>query len=86
MQLLSVACARNVHLFEYSEEDENRLVHVANIPQPDVTQLAFVDYILVMVQEKPAEEQVKLLCYDPEAEAVEAETTIARAADQKVQI
>ena len=50
VQLLSVACLTNVHIFEYSEEEENSLTHVAKIEKADIEQLIFVGYYLVMQQ------------------------------------
>ena len=66
VQLVSVACMTQVHVFEYTEEEEQSLNHVAVIPNPDITQLVFVDYILVMVQD--LKDHIKIVCWDPDTE------------------
>jgi WD40 repeat protein len=37
VQLLGVACVDTVHIFEYTEEDENSLAHVTKIEQSNVS-------------------------------------------------
>ena len=77
VQLLGVACVDTVHIFEYTEEDENSLAHVTKIEQANVSQLVFVEYILTMVQEqKDSETEVKILCFDLESEDIKGTTQI----------
>lgn len=70
VQLFSVSCMTSVHVFEYSEEEENSLTHVATIPVAEVTQLLFVDYILVMVQ--PGERCINFNSWDPDSEGIKS--------------
>ena len=66
VMLVSVACMTQVHVFEYTEEEEQSLAHVATIPNPDITEIVFVDYILVMVQD--LKDHIKIMCWDPDTE------------------
>jgi hypothetical protein len=79
VQLLGVACVDTVHIFEYTEEDENSLAHVTKIEQANVSQLVFVEYILTMVQEqKDSATEVKILCFDLESEDIKGTTQIEK--------
>jgi hypothetical protein len=68
VQLLGVVCVDSVHIFEYSEEEEqeNSLSHVLCIHQSNVTQIVFVDYHIIMERKVKGENKVELLCYDPD--------------------
>jgi len=74
VQLFSVSCLTSVHVFEYSEEEENSLTHVANIPIEGATQLLFVGYILVIVQS--GDNCINFKSWDPDSEGVKAQLTL----------
>ena len=66
VQLVGVACRCNVHVFEYSEEADNSLVHMANVPVKDINQLVFVESMLVMLKKEGS--NLIVSCYIPEEE------------------
>lgn len=84
VQLLSVACLTNVHIFEYSEEEENSLTHVAKIEKADIEQLIFVGYYLVMQQNLKEQKQIQIMCYDPDSEETKGSTLIDASKCEKV--
>jgi hypothetical protein len=87
VQLLGVAMEDAVHIFEYSEEEEQSLVHVKRIQTADVKVMIFVEYFLVMVQDKGADEMV-IACSDLDEDQVKATHAVAKPApdsDFKIQ-
>ena len=51
VMLVSVSLRTNVHVFEYTEEEEMPLSHIACVSSANITSLVFVDYNLVMIQD-----------------------------------
>lgn len=52
VMLVSVACVTQVHIFEFVEEEERFLNHIAVVKKENITALHFVDYHLIMVQDE----------------------------------
>jgi len=61
---VSVACLRNVHVFEYNEDEDISLGHVANIPIASIDQMVFVEYFLIMAKKEGS--NLVISCYNPE--------------------
>lgn len=70
VQLLGVVCVDAVHIFEYSEDEENSLNHVTCVAQPGVGKIVFVDYHIVMEKQVKGQDAVELLCYDPDGASI----------------
>ena len=51
VMLVSIACKTVVHVFEYLEEDEPCLGHIACVEKANISSLLFVNYHLIMVQD-----------------------------------
>ena len=49
LQLLSIACEDSVHIFDYSDESGFILNHVKKLQIPNVKQLIFDEFTLVMI-------------------------------------
>lgn len=72
VQLLGVAMEDAVHIFEYSEEEEQSLIHVKRIQTADVKVMIFVEYFLVMVQDKDGSDEMVIACSDLDEDQVKA--------------
>jgi hypothetical protein len=86
VQLLGVVCVDAVHIFEYSEDEENSLSHVTCVSQPDVSKLVFVDYHIVMEKKVKNQEMVELLCYDPDGASIKGQLQVEIKSTQKLVI
>jgi len=76
VQLLGVATEDAVHIFEYSEEEEQSLSHVKKIQTGDVKVMIFVEYFLVMVQDKVGSEALVFACSDLEEDEIKASLSV----------
>ena len=76
VQLLGVALDDAVHIFEYSEEEEQSLVHVKKIQTADVKVMIFVEYFLVMVQDKVGSEALVFACSYLEEDEIKASLSV----------
>lgn len=86
VQLLGVVCVDAVHIFEYSEDEENSLSHVTCVPQPGVSKLVFVDYHIVMEKKVKDQDVIELLCYDPDGASIKGQLQIEVNNTQKLVI
>jgi hypothetical protein len=86
VQLLGVVCIDTVHIFEYSEDEENSLSHVTCVAQPDVNKIVFVDYHIVMEKKVKEQDFVELLCYDPDGASIKGQLQIDVNSAQKLVI
>lgn len=80
VQLLGVAMEDAVHIFEYSEEEEQSLLHVKKTQTADVKVMIFVEYFLIMVQDKEGSDELVIACSDLEEDHVKASLAIKRPA------
>lgn len=78
VQLLGVACEDAVHIFEYSEDEEHSLTHVMRLAMLNVKKIAFVEYILVIIQEPPGSDQVIISCSDLDSEEIKSSLTLTK--------
>lgn len=78
VQLLGVAMDDAVHIFEYSEEEEQSLVHVKKIQTADVKVMIFVEYFLVMVQNPAGSQEMVIACSDLDEDEVKATHTVKK--------
>ena len=78
VQLLGVALEDAVHIFEYSEEDGQSLSHVKKIEHADVGLMIFVEYFLVMVQDKAGSQELIFACSDLEEDEIKATLSVQK--------
>lgn len=78
VQLIAVACKEFVHIFEYQEEASgNTLSHITKVDKANVKKLLFVEYILVMVQEKEGDSEFHVSTFNLDSGMTEGEMVIA---------
>ena len=75
IQLVGVSCVDRVHIFEYTEEDET-MGHVACIEKASITEVLFVNYSMILVQQ--TDEGITLFLFDIENHEIKAEYSIAK--------
>lgn len=78
VMLVSIACVTQVHIFEYSEDEEKLLNYIACVPKSNVSTLLFVDYHLLMVQDLKENDKILISCWDPDSESVQHSSEIER--------
>ena len=78
VQLLGVAMEDAVHIFEYSEDEEQSLIHVKRIQTADVKFMIFVEYFLIMVQDKEGTEELIIACSDLDEDHIKASLSVKK--------
>ena len=84
VQLLGVATEDAVHIFEYTEEEEQSLIHVKMIHTADVKVMIVVEYYLVMVQDKEGADELTIACSDLDEDSVKATYAVKKPAPDSI--